>query len=139
MSDLICPFGATLQQDTINCEHATTVIRRGGEETACSSETIYQQCKAVFEQVKLAALAEMGLQDDLLSVPHSSLVKIQFGAVLGLQQALHPEDASAHDSVADIASMIQSALATYKSPDQLPVHDTTQTAIAYKLQRRRKR
>ena len=100
---------------------------------------MYGQCRTVHEKVKQAVLAEMGLEDDLLSVPHSTLVKIEFGAVLGLNQALQPQNASASDSIADIATMIQSALETYNSADQLPVDTTTQTAIAYKLQRRRKR
>jgi hypothetical protein len=139
MPDLICPYSATLQQDNIHCQHANTVIRRGGEETACNNESRHTNCKAVFEEVKRIALAEMGLEDDLLSVPHSTLVKIQFGAVLGLKQALDPQQAAADSSVPDIAELIHSSLETFLTIDQLPTDITNRVAKAYKLQRRRKR
>ena len=139
MSDLICPFGAPLQLENIHCQHANTVIRRGGEETACKNEDMHTRCKSVHEQVKQAALVEMGLEDDLLSIPHSTLVKIQFGAVLGLNQALNDEQSLDPVSIADIASLINSTLETWPTTEQLPTGKTTEVALTYKLQRRRKR
>lgn len=139
MSDLTCPFSAPLQQETIHCQHADTVIRRGGEETACQNEDMHARCKSIHEQVKQAALAEMELEDDLLSVPHSTLVKIQYGTVLGLNQALNNEQPSDIVSIADIASLMSSAMETYPSAEQLPVDITTEVARAFKLQRRRRR
>jgi hypothetical protein len=84
MTDLICPFSATLARSDFACARATQVIRRGGAEYACQSDTAHSRCRQLFEHCKQAALPEFGVEDDLTRMPQSVLVKIQFGGLLGL-------------------------------------------------------
>lgn len=138
MTDLLCPFSATLIKQDFGCEHAQEIIRRGGAEIACNSVENHTTCSAIHQQIKAAALTQMGLEDDLLTLPHSVLVKIQFGGLLGLQKTLQPglEDNS---KVADIASLVSSAVEKFATPDKFPYEATTQSITNYKISRRRGR
>ena len=62
------------------------MTRRGGPDVVCASDEAHQQCENLFQRMKQVALPAFGVEDDLLSMPHSVLVKIQFGGLLGLQR-----------------------------------------------------
>lgn len=130
--DNICPFSAPLQKPEYDCEHAQTVIRRGGEEIACQNNEHYAVCTAVHDTIKQTALNAMGLEDDLLSVPHSTLVKIQFGAITGLQQELDLPESD------NIATLISSAIAQHGEAQKIPMDKTIDAIQNFKLQRRRR-
>jgi hypothetical protein len=138
MADLICPFSAPLAQEVCNCKHAVKVIRRGGEEVACNNEALHATCKAVQEHCRQASLADMGLEDDLLSVPHSTLVKTQFGTLLGLQQTMAGTD-YAIDTQPDIPDLITAVITRFSTVREIPTDLTTRASNEYKLQRRRKK
>ena len=76
MSDLICPFSATLARNDFACPHAEQIIRRGGAEFSCRAATAHSDCVHLFERLKKVALPEFDLEDDLLQVPHLSLIHI---------------------------------------------------------------
>ncbi len=136
MNDLICPYSATLvQKINYACPHADEVIRRGGAEYVCLQADQFERCDEVYSKVKSAYLKSEGLEDDLLSLPHSVFVKIQFGCVLGLQTAL------ARDvlQVDDIGGLIADAVEQYKNSNLLPFELLNETIASYKLQKRGKR
>lgn len=136
MNDLICPYSATLvQKINCACPHADEVIRRGGAEYVCLQADQFERCNEVHSKVKQTYLKTEGLEDDLLSLPHSVFVKIQFGCVLGLQAAL------ARDvlKIEDIGGLIADAIAHYKNSDLLPFELLNETIASYKLQKRGKR
>lgn len=138
MTDLLCPFSATLIKQDFGCEYAQEIIRRGGAEIACELSQAHDSCRALHQNMKAAALVEMGVEDDLLTLPHSVLVKIQFGGLLGLQQAVEPgtEDVS---RVVNITALVSAAIEHFVQLDNIPYEKTTQTIIDYKLSRRRER
>ena len=86
MEEYKCAFSNTLVTGQFGCEKAEQVTRRGGPDVVCSSDKAHQQCEKLFQRMKQAALPAFGVEDDLLSMPHSVLVKIQFGGLLGLQR-----------------------------------------------------
>ena len=136
MNDLICPYSATLvQKINYACPKSDEVIRRGGAEYVCLQADQFERCNEVHSKVKHAYLKSEGLEDDLLSLPHSVFVKIQFGCVLGLQEAL------ARDvlKIDDIGGLIADAVEHYKSSDHLPFELLNETIASYKLQKRGKR
>ncbi len=136
MSDLICPFSATLAKDDFACRHAEQIIRRGGAEFACRSGPLHADCSRLFAQLKNAALPLFDLEDDLLQVPHGVLQKIQFGGLLGLQRLVADRPG---DKVDDIASLVESASAHFGGMDAIP-HDRLAGDITrYQLARRRRR
>ncbi|MFV2056282.1 MAG: hypothetical protein ACC707_07420 [Thiohalomonadales bacterium] len=135
MSELICPFNATLAKDEFSCEHARKIIRRGGEEFSCQRPEIHNLCSAIHAKIRASALLDMGLEDDLLSLPHSVLVKIQFGALLGLQSS---KDKSV-SSIENVADLIIWIAETYPELDDMPFHQINELVGNYQLQKRRRK
>ena len=86
MEEHKCAFSNTLVTNQFGCEKGTQVTRRGGPDIACASDEAHQQCEKLFQRMKQAALPAFGVEDDLLSMPHSVQVKIQFGGLHGLQR-----------------------------------------------------
>ena len=138
MADLICPYSAPLAQEAWQCAHARKIIRRGGEEISCDNETLHASCKAVLEHCKRAVLADMGLEDDLLTVPHSTLIKIQFGTLIGLQQTMDNVTMEDHET-RDIPDLVTRSITHFSCVRDIPTEHTTSASEEYKLQRRRRK
>jgi hypothetical protein len=88
----------------------------------------------VFQHLKQTALPAFGVEDDLLSMPHSVLVKIQFGGLLGLQRLVEPTSGA---EVKDIDALLAHTLEKY--PDLAALESAALAAdmTAYQLKRRR--
>ncbi len=132
----ICPFGSTLVTETCHCVHADQVVRRGGAEIICQNEVAYVRCTELFQQLKNVALPEFEVEDDLTTMPHSVLQKIQFGGLLGLQQLITQQPT---DTVADIAGLLNELETKFGTLDDLPYIELISTITEYKLKRRRGR
>ncbi|MDH3947462.1 MAG: hypothetical protein OEU74_00730 [Gammaproteobacteria bacterium] len=132
----ICPFGSTLVTETCRCVHADQVVRRGGAEIVCQAETAYVRCTELFQHLKNVALPEFEVEDDLTTMPHSVLQKIQFGGLLGLQQLITGQ---VTDTVADIADLLDALESKYGTLEELPYNDLVSSITEYKLKRRRGR
>ncbi len=132
----ICPFGSTLVTETCHCVHADQVVRRGGAEIICQSEAAYVRCTELFQHLKNVALPEFEVEDDLATMPHSVLQKIQFGGLLGLQQLTSDQPT---DTVADIASLLDALETKFGTLNNLPFNDLVSSITEYKLKRRRGR
>jgi hypothetical protein len=138
MENHICPFSATLVKDDFGCRHASQIVRRGGAEIACASKDDHTRCTALMQALKAVALPAFEVTDDLTQMPHSVLVKIQFGGLLGLQRILHPDTASG-SPVSDIAVLVDEAESRYTSIDALPCTSLVDDITSHKLSRRRRR
>lgn len=137
MSDLLCPFSAPVVKQDFACQHAQEIIRRGGSEIACQQADAHGVCMALHGAIKASALQAMELEDDLLSLPHNVLVKIQYGGLIGLQQLT--SDSHPDDTIDDIASLVSSVMNRFVTLDNIPLDAVNQTIINYKTQRRRKK
>ena len=138
MQDLICPFSATLARETFGCTHAERIIRRGGTEFCCRHQPAHACCEQLFEQFKQAALTAFGVEDDLTRMPHSVLVKIQFGGLLGLQR-ITLENPPDHGRVEDIASLVAAAVARFENLQAIPCERLSGDMTTYTLSRRSRR
>jgi hypothetical protein len=85
--------------------------------------------------MKQAALPAFGVEDDLLSMPHSVLVKVQFGGLLGLQKLMN-ESTAATIKVDDIDNLVATAVEKYGSPDAIPCLAMVDDMRSYQLRRR---
>ncbi len=130
-----CPYSGTLVSEQFACTMAKTVVRRGGPEVECTSEPGHARCVSLFQHMKQAALPVFGVEDDLLTMPHSVLIKIQHGGLLGLQRILGevPGEAS---TVADINALCDSAVRRYMNVASIPCQTFAQDMTNYKLRRR---
>jgi hypothetical protein len=145
MTDLICPFHATLVKDDFACPHAEQIIRRGGTEFACQAASVHANCTQLFGKLKDAALPAFDVEDDLLQVPHGVLAKVQFGGLLGLQRITLDSGVDQHrhitdaGRVGDIAALVNAAITRYSGVNEIPCGDVVEDITGYKLSRRRRR
>jgi hypothetical protein len=133
MEEYKCAFSSTLIGNPFGCEKAEPVTRRGGPDMACTSDEAHRRYEQLFQRLKEAALPAFGVEDDLLNIPHSVLVKIQFGGLLGLQRQL---DGAAGGFVGNIKALIGRALEKHGSLDAIACHLFVKDMTSYKLKRR---
>lgn len=131
-----CPFSAPLVSHQFSCTHAQEVIRRGGTEVDCTDASAHTRCEQLFHRLKAAALPAFGVEDDLLSMPHSVLVKIQYGGLLGLQRLLSSA-APAAERIDDIDALVQQAQAKFGSAEAIPCDPLVAEITAFKPRSRR--
>ena len=136
---LKCPFAAPITAGRAACRNALEVVRRGGSEYDCRSEPDHTACAALLDHLKAAALPAFGVEDDLLSMPHSTLVKIQSGGLLGLTRLLgdHVADgAGGGIEVMDISDLVGRTRARYGDVGLVPCAELTGDMLGYRLERR---
>ncbi len=133
-----CPFTSTFSQPTFRCEYADEVIRRGGSEYDCRSPEQHPVCMALHERLKEAALPVFDVEDDLLSMPHSVLVKIQFGGLLGLQRLLD-QTRDGEPGVNNVVDLVNQAIDHFGGLDAVPCDQVTGDMTDYKVARRKRR
>ena len=132
-----CPFSAPLITHQFDCVHAKEVIHRGGTEIACNGGAVVQpRCDRLFQRLKAAALPAFGVEDDLLSMPHSVLVKIQYGGLLGLQRLLS-DPAPAAERVENIDALLQQAQTKWGSMEAISCDSLVPDITAFKPRSRR--
>jgi hypothetical protein len=130
-----CAFSSPLVTEQYACHFGEQVVRRGGTEVACSDEAACSRCEAVFEWLKQVSLPAFGVEDDLASMPHSVIQKIQFGSLSGLQELL----GNAPCEHMDIDELLNQAADRYGGIDSLPYSELVDTITAYQLKRRQHR
>ncbi|GAB4507119.1 MAG: hypothetical protein Tsb0026_01350 [Sulfuricaulis sp.] len=135
MEEYKCAFSNTLVTNQFGCEKGEQVARRGGPDIACTSDAAHQRCEKLFQQLKSAALPAFGVEDDLLSMPHSVLVKIQYGGLLGLQRLLR-SDAAGSVTVKNVHALVDQAIGKYNDLDAIPCPALVEDMTSHKLRRR---
>ncbi|MEE8429207.1 MAG: hypothetical protein V3S33_06870 [Gammaproteobacteria bacterium] len=133
--DRKCAFNNTLKGDQFGCQYGKPVVRKGGLEVACTGENVNERCALLFENMKNAVLPELGLQDDLLSIPHSVLVKVQFGGLLGLQRKYGAAGPQA-TRVENINELVTTALKKCGDLDSIPYQEFIGDISGYRLPKR---
>mgnify|MGYP001039405152 CR=1 FL=1 len=136
---LKCPFAAPITAGRAACCNAQEVVRRGGSEYDCLSEADHAACVGLFDRLKAAALPALGVEDDLLSMPHSTLVKIQSGGLLGLARLLGDHvavEAEEGAKIADISDLVGRARVRYGNLGLVPCTELTGDMQGYRLDRR---
>lgn len=135
MAEVLCPFSSTLVSETFGCANAEQVVRRGGAEIACQDEQAWSRCNHVFTYLKQISLPEFEVEDDLTSMPHSVLQKIQFGGLLGLQTQLAGETGG----IENIDGLLGAVLEKSGAIESIPTSGLVSSITSYKLKRRRGR
>lgn len=134
MDEFKCAFNSTLLGGQFGCARAKAVVRRGGPDMACTSEPAHARCERVFQRLKQVALPAFRVEDDLLSMPHSVLVKIQFGGLLGLQRLIEP---AAGAEVKDVDALLARTLEKYVDLANVDGSSLAADMTSYQLKRRR--
>jgi len=82
------------------------------------------------------ALPEFEVEDDLTTMPHSVLQKIQFGGLTGLQTLLTEQT---EDKITNVAKLVEAVEMKYGNLDSLPYAELVHFITEYKLKRRHDR
>ncbi|MDH5512031.1 MAG: hypothetical protein OEY27_02365 [Gammaproteobacteria bacterium] len=135
MEEYKCAFSSTLVTNRFACDKGEQVTRRSGPDVACTSDAAHQRCEQLYDQMKFAALPAFGVQDDLLTMPHSVMLKIQHGGLLGLQRLLEP-GAAGSGEVKNIHGLVAQAVEKYGSVEAIPCPALVADMSGYKLRRR---
>jgi hypothetical protein len=130
-----CPFSTPIISHDFGCAHANEVTRRGGPDIACGMPDVQVRCESLFDALKLAALPEFGVPDDLTVMPHSALVKIQYGGLSGLLRLLD----GVAGPVADVNALVERAVTHYSTLDAIPCGELVADITAHKLTRKVRR
>lgn len=133
MSEPKCPFSAPLITHHFGCALAKEVIHRGGTEIACTQEAAQARCAGLFGRLKNSALPAFGVEDDLLSMPHSVLVKIQYGGLLGLQRLL----SGPVEKIENIDALLNQATAHWGNTEAIPCESLSSDITSFKPRARR--
>ena len=133
MEEYKCAFNATLMGGQFGCIHARCVTRRGGPDVACADSAGHERCRRLFGLLKTSALPAFGVEDDLLSMPHSTLVRIQFGGLLGIQRLL----GIGGEMVTDINSLVDRAENRFCDLATIPCGQVRTDMTGYKVRRRK--
>ena len=136
MEEHKCAFSNTLVTGQFGCEKGKQVTRRGGPDVVCASDEAHRQCEKLFQRMKQAALPAFGVEDDLLSMPHSVQVKIQFGGLLGLQR-LQGKGTDESAVVKNIHGLVGQAIGKHGGLDAIPCPAFVEDMTSYQLKRRR--
>ena len=130
-----CPFASALVTGLASCGQAEQVVRRGGSEYDCRSATDHAACQGLFDRLKAAALPAFGVEDDLTSMPHSVLVKVQCGGLQGLARLAGQES----EPIEDIASLRDRVLGEAGGLPGLQVAGLIPDITAFRAERRGRR
>jgi len=131
-----CPFNQTMTADQFGCAHASHVVRRTGPDVACGSEPAQARCAQALERLKAVALPAFGADDDPLTMPHSMLVKIGMGGLLGLQRLVAPH--ADPDRVDDIDGLLGRCAERFGGLDGAPWRELEGAMTGYRLVRRKR-
>lgn len=133
MSEAKCPFSAPLITHHFGCALSKEVIHRGGTEIACSQDGAQVRCAGLFGRLKAVSLPAFGVEDDLLSMPHSVLVKIQYGGLLGIQRLL----SAPAERIENIDALLNQAINQWGNAQAIPCDALISDITAFKPRARR--
>ena len=133
-NDNPCVFALTQITNEFACENGELVTRRAGPDIACTSESMSQQCAKVYRRLKELGLDAFDYEDDLTQVPHGIWAKIQFGGLLGLQQALK----GTQSNIDNISALVKLAEKEYGQLESLSVSDLIPAMKKYNARKRKR-
>jgi hypothetical protein len=130
-----CPFAAPITTGRAACTRAQEVVRRGGSEYDCAAPAAQARCTDLHQRLKAVGLTAFEVEDDLTTMPHSVLVKVQVGGLAGLQRLL----GQPAGPIADVDTLVEQAAAQAGGIDAIPVATLADDMTGCKLERRGRR
>jgi len=119
VNDAPCVFAKAILRRCCRCSRSQKLFIAEREAVACKSPGARQRCAEVLEVLHSKAIFALRLPHAESILPHGKELKVQCGGMLGLQQALLPEQANA-EVVEDINSLLEDAIEDFGTVEALP-------------------
>ncbi|MXX98358.1 MAG: hypothetical protein F4Y58_00410 [Gammaproteobacteria bacterium] len=133
MNTYKCPFQVPQIKRDFACTLGVEMTRRDGVAVACRSSSSSYRCCELYEQLKQVALDAFDMNDDLLQVPQSLYIKVQYGGLLGLQRLL----GDVRQDVLDISSLVAQLYERYGTIENVPCSQVKTDIQSCRLRRKR--
>ena len=119
VNDAPCVFAKAILRRCCRCSRSQKLFIAEREAVACKSPGARQRCAEVLAQLHEKAIFALRLPHAESILPHGKELKVQCGGMLGLQQALLPDQPDA-EIVEDINGLLENALKDYGTVESLP-------------------
>lgn len=119
VNDAPCVFAKAILRRCCRCSRSQKLFIAEREAVACKSPGARQRCAEVLAVLHDKATFALKLPHPETVLPHGKELKVQCGGMLGLQQALLPEQPDA-EIVEDINGLLENAIEDYGSVEVLP-------------------
>ena len=136
INQLHCVFEKSILARKCACSNANKFHLADREGVSCNSARAQALCQELLHHMRKNAVFALKLKALSGPLPHAKEIKVQAGGMLGLQQALHPEDTEA-DKVGNVTEVISGALEKYGSMDTLPYQEIVKSIVAFQGRRKR--
>lgn len=134
IENLKCPFNAPLIAEDFKCEHCEIVARRAGPDVACQSIEGHDRCIKLHEGLLQAVLDAKSMNYDLNEIPHSLLVKVQYGGLLGINNDIATDPDLDSAKIINIDGLVQDVFQHYS--EEIPFEKFVESSLGYQLKRR---
>lgn len=136
VNDAPCVFAKAILRRCCRCSRSQKLFIAEREAVACKSPGARQRCAEVLAKLHDKAIFALHLPHAETVLPHGKELKVQCGGMLGLQQALLPEQPE-HEIVEDINALLESALEDYGTVDALPYSEVVKGITGFLPRTRR--
>ncbi len=136
VNDAPCIFAKAILRRCCNCSRAQKLFLAEREAVACKSPGARQRCAEVLAQLHEKAIFALRLPHAESVLPHGKELKVQCGGMLGLQQALLPEQADSQ-TVEDINGLLENALKDYERVESLPYTEVVKGITSFQPRNKR--
>lgn len=131
-----CEFEKALTNHCCKCSLSAHFCLADREGYACNSDKSAAICAEILQNVRDGSRFLLKLQRTGEPLPHNMEIRVQTGAMNGIQKLIDPERAG--QKVNDIVSVIDQVLVIYGDTDKLPYSEIVQSVAATKVRKRSK-
>ncbi|MCV6636847.1 hypothetical protein [Candidatus Albibeggiatoa sp. nov. NOAA] len=131
-----CPFGKAMLSSRCACEKFQKLNIAEREAASCISPQAHASCEYLLELLYLKTRFALGIVDLDQPIPHAKAMRTQCGGILGLRELLKLEHSERYE-VDNIYGLVQTAIGTYESLDNLPFKEIVSYVRQYKVRRRK--
>jgi hypothetical protein len=128
-----CVFAKAILTRCCRCERAQRLYIAEREAVACKSPGAHQQCAEILQAFRRKALFALRLTHLDEKLPHGKEIKVQCGGVLGLRNALNPDN----EEQPDIHTTLARGMHVYGEIDAFPYTEIVKQITTYQARKGR--
>lgn len=133
---LMCPFEKAMLTNQCGCERLQRVHIADRQGAACNDAGARAQCIHLLQLLRRNAAFALHLTAaGGTPLPHAKEMRVQVGGLMGLQQHLGIEPATAGPAVDNVHALVHRAIARWGTLDALPFSDLMPAIAAYQGRR----